>query len=123
MIPKNAIYAVAGVSANSDKYGYKVFKDLLDSGYKAYGINPKGGEILGQKIYADISNLPEKPDWLILVTQPEVSAKLAEEAIAAGIKNVWFQPGSESALAIEKCRAAGINCIANACIMIKRHEG
>lgn len=122
MIPKDNIYTVVGVSSNSEKYGYKVFKDLLDSGYKVYGVNPKGGEILGQKIYENLDDLPIKPDWLILVTQPEISEKIISEAIQLGIDNIWLQPGSENKSVIDVCQKAGINCISQACIMIKRRE-
>ncbi len=122
MIDKNLIYAVIGVSANPEKYGHKVFKDLLDAGYHVLGINPKGGEILGQTIYLKLSALPQIPDWLIFVTPPEVSEQLITEAISLGVKNLWLQPGSESVAALELCRQVGINCISQACIMIKRQE-
>lgn len=122
MIDKNSTYAVVGVSANTDKYGYKVFKDLLEAGYRVFGVNPKGGEILSQKIYESLGDLPTLPDFAVLVTQPEVSEKIVEEAIGLGIKSIWLQPGSESELAISRCRDAGINCISQACIMIKRNE-
>lgn len=46
MIDKNFIYAVVGASNNEEKYGYKVFKDLLDAGYKVLPINPSEKEIL-----------------------------------------------------------------------------
>jgi hypothetical protein len=122
MIDKNLNYAIAGVSADPEKYGFRVFKDLLDAGYRVWGINPKGEDILEQKIYTNINDLPNLPDWLILVTQPEVSEKLVKEAISLGIKNIWLQPGSESQSAIDACKEAGINCISQACIMIKRRE-
>lgn len=122
MIDKNLTYAVAGVSADSDKYGHKVFKDLLDAGYHVFGVNPKGGEVSGQKIFTKIEHLPQTPDWLIIVTQPEVSEQLIAEAIDSGIKNIWLQPGSESPAVIAACKLAGVNCISQACIMIKRRE-
>jgi len=122
MIDKNSIYAVVGVSADANKYGYKVFNDLLSSGFKVFGVNPKGGEILGEKIYRSLSALPQKSDWAVLVVPPAVAEKVIGEAIELGIENVWFQPGSESEQAISRCHVAGINCLSQACIMIKRRE-
>jgi len=120
MINTQDIYAVAGVSTNPEKYGYKVFNDLLVGGYRVFGVNPKGGEVASQKLYTSLGDLPESVDCLVLVTQPEVSEKLVQEAIALGIKKIWFQPGSESDTALELCRSAQIESISNACIMVQR---
>lgn len=120
MINIQDIYAVAGVSLDPQKYGHKVFNDLLSGGYQVYGLNPKGGEIAGQKIYASLVDLPEKIDCLVLVTQPEISERLVQEAINLGVKKIWFQPGSESETALDLCRSAGIEFISNACIMVQR---
>ncbi len=122
MINTQDIYAVVGVSSNIEKYGYKVFNDLLTGGYQVFGVNPKGGEVAGQKLYASLGDLPEPVDCLVLVTQPEVSEKLVQEAIDLGIKKIWFQPGSESETALELCRSAQIESISNACIMVQRRS-
>lgn len=120
MIDKELTYAVVGASNNPEKYGHKVLKDLLDGGYRVIPINPKGGEILGLKVYPSIASVPGKIDWLVFVTQPEISVQLLPEAIQAGIKNVWLQPGSESSPAIKFCQENNLNCLHNACIMIAR---
>lgn len=92
MIDKNFLYAVVGASNNEEKYGYKVFKDLLDVGYKVLPINPNEQEILGEKVYPTLSTVKEQIDVVIFVTPPAVTEKVLEEVKVLGIKNVWIQP-------------------------------
>jgi len=120
MINKNFLYAVVGASTNKEKYGYKVFKDLIDGGYKVLPINTNEKEILGEMVYPTLSEVKKTIDVVIFVTPPSVTEKVLEEVKVLGIKNVWMQPGAQSNAAIEFCKVKSINCIHNACIMIQR---
>ncbi|MFA6322337.1 MAG: CoA-binding protein [Candidatus Buchananbacteria bacterium] len=122
MIDKNKTYAIIGASNNSDKYGFKVLKDLTEAGYKVYPINPKNGEILGLKVYKKIAEVPEKIDFVIFVVPPSVTEQVLPEVKKMKIENVWLQPGSESSQAIAYCQTNGINCIHHACIMIEKNK-
>lgn len=114
---KNTIFAVLGVSTDKNKYGYKVFKHLLNSQYKVFGINPKATKILNQKIYKDLYSIKQKIDWVIFVMPPLIGEKILQDVINLNIKNVWFQPGAESEKLIHICKDNNINYISNACIM------
>lgn len=120
LVNKNNKYAVIGVSKNPEKYGYRVFKDLLGAGWEVYPVNPKEDEILGQKVYPKLSNIDKKIDVVIFVVPPQVTLEVLNEVEKLDIKNVWLQPGSESPEAIEYCKKNEINCIHDACIMIER---
>ncbi|MCA9379805.1 CoA-binding protein [Candidatus Dojkabacteria bacterium] len=120
LVNKNNKYAVIGVSKNPEKYGYRVFKDLLGAGWEVYPVNPKEDEILGQKVYPKLSNIDKKIDVVIFVVPPQVTLEVLNEIEKLDIKNVWLQPGSESPEAIEYCKKNEINCIHDACIMIER---
>jgi len=120
MINKKFLYAVVGASNNPEKYGYKVFKDLLDGWYKVLPINPSEKEILWVKVYPTLSETKKNIDVVIFVTQPETTEKVLEEVKILGIKNVWLQPGAQSETTIEFCRRNNIECIHDACIMIQR---
>lgn len=122
MIDKNFIYAIIGASNNSEKYGHKVMQDLLNGGYRVIPINPKDGEILGQKSYATIKEVPEKIDVAIMIVPPEIGLQVLPQIKEKGINKVWFQPGSESEEEIKYCKDKGIEYLAGACIMIKRKE-
>lgn len=120
MINKNNVYAVIGASKNSEKYGYKVFKDLKEARHKVFPINLKEKEILGVKIYKDIYGVKAKIDVVIFVVPPDVTRKILKDVKKLQIKNVWLQPGSESQEAIEYCVKNNIKCSHDACIMINR---
>lgn len=111
------LIAVVGVSGDASKYGHKIFRDLLNSGYPVKGVNPKGGFVLGSNIYKSLSELEKRPDLVITVVPPSVTEQVVEECNALGVKTVWMQPGSESRAAIEKAGTYGIKTIA-ACFMV-----
>jgi len=120
MINKNFTYAIVGASNNPEKYGYKVLSDLRLVGYRAIPINPKEEEIQGVKAYKDIYAFDKKIDVVVFVVPPEVTRKILVDVLKLGIKKVWMQPGSESNESVEFCKRNGIDCIHNACIMLKK---
>ena len=117
-IEKENLIVILGVSDNTDKYGYKIFKDLLEAGYKIKGINPKGGEVLGRAIYKNLEEIGEKPDLVITVVKPEITLAAVKKCAEMNIKKIWMQPGSESEEAITEAKNLGMEVISNACFMI-----
>ncbi len=112
-------YAVAGASARTHKYGYKVFKALLASGRQTYPLNPITDEIEGHKAYPKIADLPVVPESLSIITPPEVTRQVVADAIAAGVNNIWMQPGAEDESASQAARDAGLAVIDDgSCILV-----
>ncbi|MHB9155219.1 MAG: CoA-binding protein [Endomicrobiales bacterium] len=109
--------AVAGVSSDESKYGSRIFRDLLAAGYDVAGINPRGGSVLGRKLYKDLREMEYVPDVVVMVVPPLVTEKLVDVCAEKGVKEIWMQPGSESGTALEKAEKRGIKVTA-ACIMI-----
>ncbi len=114
---KSNIFAVVGVSKNKDKYGYKVFFDLLKKGYKVYPVHPQEGLVNGYLRYKDLISLPEKPDVVSVVVPPQVALEITKECYNLGIKKIWFQPGSESNEALNFCKNHNIKTLSGVCIM------
>ena len=110
-------YVVVGATANENKYGYKIFKALLDANWKVFGINPKTKEILGQKVYWELGVIPQKIDVVDFVTQPKITLKVLEDVKKLGIKKVWFQPGSWDAECINFCMYNHIDFIKDFCLL------
>ncbi|MGE5308215.1 MAG: CoA-binding protein [Deltaproteobacteria bacterium] len=110
--------AVVGVSSNREKYGYQIFSDLLNAGFRVQGVNPRLPDLLGRKIYPSLRDLPVKPDMVITVVPPDVTGSVTDQAIELGIKELWMQPGSESEAAVRKAREHGITVTYNACFMV-----
>jgi predicted CoA-binding protein len=111
--------AIVGVSEDFQKFGYKIFRDLLKEGYDVEGINPKGGRIFEKKIYKSLNDLNRKPELVITVVPPSVTDKVVEDCIKLGIKEIWMQPGSEFKKAIEKALKNGVKVTSNQCFMVE----
>ncbi|HAT72141.1 MAG TPA: CoA-binding protein [Elusimicrobia bacterium] len=120
MNPKEySLIAVVGVSDDASKYGHKIFRDLLKAGYPVKGVNPRGGFVLGNNIYKSLSEIEGKPELVITVVPPAATVEVVEECNKLGVKNVWMQPGSESAEALEKAKTYGIKTV-TACFMVAK---
>jgi len=117
---KKNVFVVIGVSKNPAKYGHQVYKDLKEAGYVVYAVNPTIDEILGDRCYHSLSELPEMPDVVDTVVPPAVTEKVVEECKELGIARVWMQPGSESEQAIDFCSRNNINVVHDVCVMVKR---
>ncbi|MBX3074613.1 CoA-binding protein [Candidatus Obscuribacterales bacterium] len=112
-------FGVAGASDDKHKYGHKVLVCYKQHDRKAYPINPNVETVLGEPAYANVSSLPEKVESLSIITPPPVTDKVVDDAIAAGVKNIWMQPGAESPRAISKAKEAGLNVIyGGACLLV-----
>ena len=112
-------FAVAGASQDRSKYGNKVFRALVASGRTVHPLNPTAPEVEGDPAFASISDQPVVPESLSIVTPPHVTREVIQQAIAAGVKNIWMQPGAEDDQACEAARQAGLNVIDDgSCILV-----
>ncbi len=116
------IFAVVGVSRDKRKYGYRVYKNLKEAGYRVFPVNPNTKEIEGEKCYPSLSHLPEKPDVVIFVVQPRVTEEVVKECKKLGIKRVWMQPGSESEKAVNFCTENNIEVVHGICVMLENRS-
>lgn len=104
-------FGVAGASDDKHKYGHKVYVCYQQNQRKAYAINPNVETVMGAPAYPNVAAIPEKIESLSIITPPPVTEKVVDDAIAAGVKNIWMQPGAESNKAISKAKEAGLNVI------------
>lgn len=113
-------YAVISASTNRSKFGNKVLRCYQQNNKIIHPVNPKEKIIEGVPCITKLSDLPGAVMSISIVTPPKVTENIVEQAIEHGIKNIWMQPGSESALAIQLCRDNNINIIANGpCILVE----
>jgi len=117
---KKNIFAIVGASRDPEKYGYQVYKDLKSAGYEVYPVNPNAQEILGDKCYPSLEELPVKPDVVDIVVPAKVTEQAVETCKKLGIMKVWMQPGSESEKAIKFCEENSIDVVHGVCVMIER---
>jgi predicted CoA-binding protein len=112
-------FAVAGASRDRSKYGNRVFRSLLASGRKAYPVNPTASSIEGQDAFPTIIDLPLVPESLSIVTPPYITRQVISQAILAGVKNIWMQPGAEDSEGSRLARQAGMRVIDDgSCLLV-----
>lgn len=117
---EKGLVAVVGVSANEEKFGFKIFRDLLAAGYEVEGVNPAGGNVKGRPVYKTLADIGRPIHTVITVVPPRVTEAVARDCVALKVGQVWMQPGSESESAVEELRRAGVPVIKNACFMVRK---
>jgi predicted CoA-binding protein len=115
--------AVIGLSDDPSKPSHYVSEYMQQHGYKIYPINPAISEVLGEKSYASLSELPVKPDIVNVFRLPKFIPAIVDEMLALGLKNIWVQLGIVNLEAVTRAEAGGIRVIMDRCIMVEhRHN-
>lgn len=112
--------AIVGASANPERASFAVANYLKEhSAFELYFVNPMADEILGQKTYASLSDLPVVPDIVDVFRKHEDLPEVAREAVAIGAKTLWLQLGSWNEEAAEIAESAGLKVVMDRCIKIE----
>ena len=113
--------AMVGLSANWNRPSYFAAKYLLDRGYKVIPVNPAaaGQEILGQKVYGSLADLPQKADMVDIFRNSEAAGPITDDAIKHGAKVVWMQLGVRNDEAAKRAEQAGLKVVMNRCPKIE----
>ena len=113
--------AMVGASANWNRPSFFAMKYLLDRGYKVIPVNPAsaGQEILGQKVYGSLDELPVKADMVDIFRNSEAAGPITDAAIEHGAKVVWMQLGVMNEAAAQRAEAAGLKVVMNRCPKIE----
>jgi uncharacterized protein len=119
ILKENHVIAMVGLSANWYRPSYFAAKYMLDHGYRVIPVNPSYKEVLGQKCYPALRDIPEKVDIVDCFRKSEEIMPLAEDAIAIGAKALWMQIGVINEAAAEKARKAGLDVVMDRCVKIE----
>ncbi|WP_311259257.1 CoA-binding protein [Microbacterium sp. WCS2018Hpa-9] len=112
--------AIVGASNNPARASYFVATYLLSStAYDVYLVNPRESEILGQPVYASLSDLPVVPDIVDVFRRHDDLPGVAQEAIEAGAQTLWLQLGSWNEDAAAIAEGAGLSVVMDRCIKIE----
>ena len=112
--------AVVGLSSRPHRPSYGVAAYLQSAGYRVIPVNPAETEVLGEKCYARLEDIPERVDIVDIFRRSEFVPEIVESAIRIGARGVWMQEGVIHPEAAERARRAGLFVIMNACIL-KEH--
>lgn len=108
--------AVVGLSSRRLRPSYSVAEYLQRSGYRIIPVNPNESEVLGEKSYARLEDVPERVDIVDIFRRSEFVPEIVESAIRIGAPVVWMQEGVMHAEAAERARRAGLTVVMNTCL-------
>jgi predicted CoA-binding protein len=119
ILKRSHTIAVVGLSAQWHRPSYFAAKYMQEHGYRVIPVNPTYAEILGEKSYRRLADIPEPVDIVDCFRKSAEIPALADEAIAIGAKVLWMQLGVENAEARAKAEGAGLEVIENRCVKIE----
>ncbi len=114
------IVAVLGASPKSDRYGYRAMQMLQEYGHRAIPVNPAFPEILGEKCYGSISEVPDKIDTATLYLGKARSDPLIDQILGANPRRIIFNPGAENPEMAAQAQARGIEVIEGCTLVMLR---
>ena len=126
VLRKARVVAVVGASRNPEKDAYRVPAYLKSKGYRVVPINPRATEILGEKAYPSLDDLPDEVarqvDVVDVFRPPEEALGVVEQAIRLRERTgrdlvVWFQYGTSSEEAVKRALDAGLGVVVERCMM------
>ena len=108
--------AVVGLSSKRLRPSYGVAAYMQQHGYRIIPVNPSETEVLGEKAYATLSDVPEKIDIVDVFRHSDAVPEVADEAIRLGVPYLWLQQDVIHEEAAERARAAGMKVVMDRCI-------
>ena len=119
ILKENRVLAIVGLSASWHRPSYFAAKYMLEHGYRVIPVNPQYAEVLGQKCYASLREIPEKVDLVDVFRKTADVMPVAEDAIAIGARVLWQQLGVRNEEAAARARAAGLDTVLDRCVKIE----
>ena len=112
-------WAVVGLSANTARPAYGVAAVLQRFGKRIVPVHPRAETVHGEPGYASLADIPFPVDVVDVFVNSSLAGAVADEAVAAGAKAVWFQLGVIDEAAYERTRAAGLEMVMDRCPAIE----
>ena len=119
ILRETRVIAVVGLSADWYRPSYFAAKYMQEHGYRVIPVNPKYPEILGEKCYRSLRDIPEKVHLVDVFRKTADVMPIAEDAIAIGARVLWQQLGVRNEAAAAKAQAAGLETVMDRCVKIE----
>ncbi len=116
LLERSTTIAVVGASGNPERPSYGVMKTLQHAGFKVIPVNPKETEILGERVYASLADIPVAVDIVDVFRKAEDTPPIADEAVRIKAKAFWLQPGIVSEEAAARASAGGLVVVMDLCV-------
>lgn len=121
LLRKSRTIAVVGLSHKKFRPSYGVAEYMKREGYRIIPVNPNETEVLGERSYARLEDIPEHVDIVDIFRRSEFVAPIVESAIRVGADAVWMQEDVADDQAAQKAREAGLFVVMDRCIL-KEHS-
>ena len=108
--------AMVGASADPEKASYGIMKKLQSAGYRVIPVNPREAEVLGERSYPSLIDIPERIDIVDVFRRAEDTPAIADDAVTIGAKALWLQTGIVNENAAARASAGGLLVVMDACI-------
>ncbi|MEV5610029.1 CoA-binding protein [Streptomyces sp. NPDC052225] len=112
-------WAVVGLSSNRSRAAYRVAEVLQRFGKRIVPVHPKAEPVHGEQGYASLADIPFPVDVVDVFVNSDLAGPVADEAVAAGAKAVWFQLGVVDEAAYARTREAGLDMVMDKCPAIE----
>ena len=112
------VVAVVGLSPKTERPSFRVAQYLKEHGYRIVPVNPGQKEILEEKCYPSLKDIPFPIEVVDIFRNVEAIPAIVDEAIAAGAKVVWMQQGLTEPASARKAREAGLQVVMDRCMKI-----
>ncbi|MFE4451138.1 CoA-binding protein [Streptomyces sp. NPDC056796] len=112
-------WAVVGLSTNRSRAAYGVAEVLKRFGKRVVPVHPKAEPVHGEQGYASLADIPFPVDVVDVFVNSDLAGDVADEAVAAGARAVWFQLGVIDEEALARTRAAGLDMVMDRCPAIE----
>ena len=110
------VIAMVGASSDPDKASNGIMRKLQHAGYRVIPVNPTETEILGERSYPSLLDVPERIDIVDVFRRAEDTPGIADEAVTIGAKALWLQTGIVNEDAAERAAKGGLTVVMDACI-------
>jgi uncharacterized protein len=108
--------AVVGASSKPDRSSYGIMQRLQQLGYKVVPVNPNESEVLGERAYPSLADVPVKIDIVDVFRRPQYTPAIADAAVAIGARVLWLQLGIADEDAAARAKAGGLTVVMDACL-------
>lgn len=111
--------AVVGLSSQTWRPSYSVSRYMQSAGYRIIPVNPNESEVLGEKAYASLDDVPDPIEIVDIFRRPEFVPDIVEASIRRKARVIWMQLGVIHDAAAERARSAGLEVVTDRCILIE----
>jgi len=109
--------AVVGLSSNPMRPSFGVSRFLQRQGFRVIPVNPNETEVLGERAYGSVKDVPDQIDIVNIFRRPARVPEVVDDALAKGARCIWMQEGVINHEAARKAEAAGLSVVMNRCIL------